>query len=177
MTKAIFLDRDGTINVDNHYVAAVENWEFSDRAPEALKLLQNAGYKLFVITNQGGISVGKYTQADMETLHVHMASELVGAGVKLDGIAFCPHVPDDNCTCRKPDIGMLEQLTEETADVDFSESWMIGDKEADVQFGKNAGLKTALIPSEYWQESALDVAPDQHVASLYAFAVSLTGTA
>lgn len=174
MAKAIFLDRDGTINVDNRFIAAVENWVFCDGAIEGLKKLQDAGYKLIVITNQGGIGTGAYTQEGMESVHNHMHSELAKAGITLDGLAYCPHAPEENCACRKPNAGMLEQVAELIADVDMGASWMIGDKEADIGFGKNAGVKTALIPSAYWEKETLKATPDMFVESLLDFATKIT---
>ncbi len=171
-SRAIFLDRDGTINVDDRSISNVENWVFCEQAPEALKILQDAGYKLIVITNQGGIDAGKYTLDDMQLVHAHMHAELAKSDVKLDGVAYCPHIHE--CECRKPKAGMLDQVRDIIADVNMSQSWMIGDKEADVGFGKNAKVQTALIPSRYWDKEYLMYEPDLFVDSLYEFAQQVT---
>ncbi|MAF80661.1 D,D-heptose 1,7-bisphosphate phosphatase [bacterium] len=171
-SRAIFLDRDGTINVDDDSISNIDNWVFCDKAPEALKMLQDAGYKLIVITNQGGIDAGKYTLEDMQRVHAHMHAELAKSGVKLDAVAYCPHI--DECECRKPKAGMLDQVRDLIADVDMSQSWMIGDKEADVGFGKKAKVQTALIPSRYWDKERLLIEPDLYVDSLYEFAQQIT---
>jgi len=172
--RAIFLDRDGTINIDHGFVYRVDDFQFAPQAPESMRLLQDGGYKLIVITNQSGIGHGKYTEKDMHVLHQHMQDQLDGFGVKLDGIAFCPHRRDAACTCRKPGIGMLEQVSDVIADVDFTQSWMVGDKEADVLFGQTAGMQTALLSSRYWQRDTLVVEPTVFAPSLYDFAKQLT---
>lgn len=173
-SRAIFLDRDGTINVDHGFVYRVQDWQFTEAAPEALKLLQDDGWLLILITNQSGIGHEFYTEADMHRLHAYMAAELKKFGVTLDGIAFCPHRRDGDCVCRKPKTGMLDQVSVLLASVDMSQSWMIGDKEVDVRFGQQVGTKTALLPSRYWQQDTLTVKPDLLPKSLYKFATSIT---
>lgn len=166
MKKVAFLDRDGTLNVDHGYVHKVEDWEFNDRAPEALKKLQDAGFALAVVTNQSGIGRGYYTVEDMKKVHEHMVQELAKHGVKIDAIAYCDHDPDAACDCRKPAPGMAKQIEEQLGDIDYANSWMIGDKEADVLFGEAIGTKTVLINSKYWG-SDMGIKPDIVVDSLY----------
>jgi D-glycero-D-manno-heptose 1,7-bisphosphate phosphatase len=170
MHKVIFLDRDGTINVDHGYVHEIAKWQFTDRAPQALKKLQDAGYTLAVITNQSGIARKYYSEAAMNTLHDHMLRELAQQGVEIAAIAFCPHDRDSTCDCRKPSPGMARQIEEKIGPIAYGESWTIGDKEADVGFGKNIGTKTALIQSTYWQPEKLTQQPDMIINSLYEFA-------
>jgi D-glycero-D-manno-heptose 1,7-bisphosphate phosphatase len=170
MTKVIFLDRDGTINVDHGFVYKIEDWEFTDRAPEALQLLQAAGYQLAIVTNQSGIARGLYTEEDMRHVHEHMREQLAKEGVTIAAIALCPHNRDSTCDCRKPKAGMAKQIEETIGTIDYQNSWTIGDKEADMGFGKNAGTKTALIKSKYWNEGELSEQPDLIVDSLYEFA-------
>lgn len=167
MNKVVFLDRDGTINVDSGFVHKVEDWKFTDRAAEGLKKLKAAGFRLAIITNQSGIGHEMYTLADMEEVHRHMESELAKSGVKLDAIAFCPHRRDGGCACRKPATGMAKQIEEKLGPIDYEGSWTIGDKEADLKFGKALGTRTALIRSRYWEEAALSEAPDFLASSLY----------
>lgn len=168
MLKVVFLDRDGTINVDHGYVHKIEDWEFTPKAPEALKMLQDAGFALAIITNQSGIAQGLYTEADMKKLHQYMEVELAKAGVKLSVITYCPHSRDKNqCDCRKPLIGMAKQIEEKIGPIDYAASWTIGDKEADLMFGKTAGTKTALLRSRYWKEGELAEQPDIVADSLY----------
>jgi len=165
--RVIFLDRDGTLNVDDVCVYEIEKWEWTSGAIDALKILQNAGYKLAVITNQSGIGHGIYTEHDMHVLHEYMNNELEKHGVHLDVIAFCPHARDDKtCDCRKPNTGMVRQVENIISDIDFANSWTIGDKEADVLFGKKIGTKTALIRSKYWGKEDLSAQPNLVVESL-----------
>ncbi len=92
MNKAIFLDRDGTINVDKAYVYKIEDWEFIDGVKEALKILQSLGYKLIVITNQSGIARGYYTKNDAEKLFDYMTKELKKEDINIEKIYYCPHI-------------------------------------------------------------------------------------
>ena len=173
-TKVIFLDRDGTINVDHGYVHTIEGWEFCERAPEALKILQDLGYTLTVVTNQSGIAHGLYTEGSMLALHEYMKEELAKAGVTIAAIGFCPHGRDQKeCDCRKPRIGMTKQIEKVIGPIEYHQSWTIGDKEADLGFGKTAGTKTALVRSQYWDEAKLKEKPDMIVGSLYEFAINL----
>jgi D-glycero-D-manno-heptose 1,7-bisphosphate phosphatase len=173
MTKVVFLDRDGTINVDsdNGYVYKISDWQFTPKAPEALKSLQEAGYVLALITSQSGIAHGLYTEADMHKLHDYMNEELKKYDVSIDAIGFCPHARNQtDCDCRKPKIGMAKQIEQKLGPINYVQSWTIGDKVADLGFGKKAGTQTALIRSDYWQESELIDQPDMIVDSLYDFA-------
>jgi D-glycero-D-manno-heptose 1,7-bisphosphate phosphatase len=175
MTKVIFLDRDGTINVDYAFVSEIKNWEFIEKAPAALKMLQEAGYSLTIITSQSGIAYGLYTESDMNTLHEYMKEQLKQHGVTIAAIAFCPHRREQNdCECRKPKIGMAKQIEQKIGAIDYANSWTIGDKVADIGFGKNAGTKTALIRSKFWNEGELAETPDIIVDSLYDFSVQIT---
>jgi D-glycero-D-manno-heptose 1,7-bisphosphate phosphatase len=165
--KVIFLDRDGTINVDHGYVNEAEQWEWIDGAIEGCKLLQDAGYTLAIVTNQSGIAQGLYTEDAMHKLHAYMLEEFEGHGVHIAYVAFCPHDRgQSDCDCRKPKIGMAKQIEAKIGEIDYANSWIIGDKEADLMFGKNAGTHTALIMSKYWEENSLSVHPDLVVNSL-----------
>lgn len=172
--RVIFLDRDGTINVDHGYVHTIAKWEFTPQAVEALKLLQDAGYVLAVVTNQSGIARSLYPETDMQQLHAYLLSETAKAGVIIAAIAHCPHDRDSTCECRKPEIGMAKQIEAQVGPIDYAASWTIGDKEADAQFGRTAGTKTALVKSQYWQPEKLTIKPDLVVESLYEFATLIT---
>lgn len=143
---AAFLDRDGVINVERDYVYRIEDFALLPGVVEALQLLQRAGYALVVVTNQGGIGLGKYTEADMHKLHAHLRAMLTEAGVRLDGIYHCPHHPRSPrpemrgpCDCRKPAPGMLLQAARELR-LDLSRSFLAGDKGGDVAAGRAAGV-------------------------------------
>lgn len=167
MIKVAFLDRDGTLNVDNGYVHRPDQWQFVDKAIDGLKNLQNAGFALAIITNQSGIAHGLYTLEDMHTLHDYMKQQLAKAGVHIDAVAFCPHHRTGDCDCRKPKTDMAKQIEATIGAIYYPASWTIGDKTADLGFGKTLGTHTALIRSEYWNEAELTEKPDIIVHSLY----------
>lgn len=145
MIKAVFLDRDGTINVDKTYVHRVEDFEFIPGAIDAMKDLYRAGFELFVVTNQSGIALGYYKEEDVWKVHEYMFNELFRNGVCLSGIKYCPHHSSVSpCNCRKPAPGMLESLIS-GFDVDVSRSYMIGDKMTDIEAGNKVNLTTVLL--------------------------------
>jgi len=137
--KAAFLDRDGVINVDKGYVHKIEDFEFKEGIFELLKLLQEKGFKLFVVTNQSGIGRGYYTLKDFEKLTKFMLDELKKRGIEIKEVAFCPHHPDENCECRKPKPTMILNLAKKY-NINLKKSIMIGDKISDIKAGENAGV-------------------------------------
>ena len=145
--KAAFLDRDGVINVDHGYVSRVEDFEFQEGIFELFETLQNMDFVLFVVTNQSGIARGYYSLEDFLNLSEYMLSELKNRGVEIKEIAYCPHHPDitGECECRKPKPGMILDLASRYG-IDLKSSILIGDKQSDIDAGKNAGLgKTYLV--------------------------------
>lgn len=168
MNKVVFLDRDGTINVDSDlgYLYKQEEWQFMPGAIEGLQLLQQAGFILTVITNQTAIANGKYTVQDMEKIHIFMKEELAKEGIEIAAIGFCPHKQGGGCDCVKPKTGMLKQIEPAVGEIDYASSWTIGDKVADLGFGKTAGTQVALIRSRYWKPEELQLQPDMVVDSL-----------
>lgn len=146
--KAVFLDRDGTINVEIEYLHEPSKFRFIRRVPQALMLLKKAGYLLIIITNQGAIGKGMYTIRDMELTHEFMINKLIKKNIRLDGIEYCPHKEEDNCECRKPKSGMLFNAAKKF-NIDLSASWMVGDKLSDIIAGDKAGTKTILVLTGY----------------------------
>jgi D-glycero-D-manno-heptose 1,7-bisphosphate phosphatase len=149
--RAVFLDRDGVINVDRHYLHRIEDFEFVAGVPQALQRLQQAGWKLVVVTNQSGIARGLYTEDDYQRLTRHMLALLAQQGVTLDAVLHCPHLPDGAvaayrlvCDCRKPAPGMLLQAARELK-LDLARSVMVGDKGSDLQAGRSAGVARCLL--------------------------------
>jgi len=142
VNKAVFLDRDGTINVDKHFVYKPEDFEFISGVPQAIKSLNDDGYKVIVISNQSGIARGFYTIIDVEKLHKYIDGELAKQGAKIDAYYICPHHPDftGECECRKPKTGLVDRAVREF-DVDVSVSYMVGDKESDEECARGAGLR------------------------------------
>lgn len=153
--RAVFLDRDGTINVEVQYLSRVEDFEFIPGVPWSLKRLREAGFLLVVVTNQSGIGRGYYDEADLHAIHDHMHAELAGYGISIDACYFCPHHPEhgvgdyrQDCACRKPLPGMLQQAALDL-DIDLSRSYMVGDKLADVEAGLNAGCTPVMVRTGY----------------------------
>lgn len=148
---AIFLDRDGTINVDHGYVYEVDRFEFIDGVIEAMRELKEMGFALVLVTNQSGIARGLFTEADFENLTEWMDWSLADRGVDLDGIYYCPHHPQATveafrqvCDCRKPQPGMLLSASE-FLDIDMASSYMVGDKIEDMQAAQAAQVGTKVL--------------------------------
>ena len=174
--KVIFLDRDGVLNVDHGYVNEAKKWEWIDGVFEGLAALRDAGFIFAVVTNQSGIGHELYTEANMHALHDHMRDELAKKEITIEAIAFCPHRQDGACDCRKPKTGMLRQVKEKIGNIDYANSWMIGDKVKDMEFGQGIGVKTALVRSKYWKEDELSQQPDLIADSLFDFSQQITTT-
>nr|WP_249215854.1 D-glycero-beta-D-manno-heptose 1,7-bisphosphate 7-phosphatase [Citrobacter sp. JGM124] len=148
---AIFLDRDGTINVDHGYVYEVDRFEFIDGVIDAMRELKEMGFVLVLVTNQSGIARGLFTEADFENLTEWMDWSLADRGVDLDGIYYCPHHPDGTvesfsqvCDCRKPQPGMLLSARD-FLHIDMASSYMVGDKIEDMQAAKAAQVGTKVL--------------------------------
>ncbi len=146
MEKAIFLDRDGTINVDVGYLHETDKLEFVDQTFEALALLRAHGYRLIVISNQSGIGRGYFGAQDVERLHAHMNGILQEHGAAIDAFYYCPHLEQDGCACRKPQPGLIRRAAAEWG-IDLRCSYMVGDNEKDVMTAVNAGCKYGLVLS------------------------------
>lgn len=143
--KTVFIDRDGTINVNLGYLDNPDNFQIYPGVAEGIKLLQDNGFKIIVITNQSGISRGFFTKEILEKIHKKMMKELSKKGASIDGLYYCPHHPDDNCNCRKPKTGMFEEAIKDHK-IDVTESYVIGDRMLDVEAGYKLGCKTVLVP-------------------------------
>ena len=156
--KAIFLDRDGTINKYVGFLRDIDDFELLPTVSEAIKLINQSGYLAIVVTNQPVIARGEVTFCELDEIHNKMETLLGKDGAYLDGIYFCPHHPDSgfdgevkelkcDCSCRKPKPGMLLQAAEDF-NIDLTKSWMIGDGEHDRGAGEAAGCKTKIIPTD-----------------------------
>lgn len=144
MNRAVFLDRDGTINVEKHYLCRPEELVIFPGTGAALRRLQDAGYLLVIVTNQSGIGRGYYTQADMEAVNAALAAELARDGVKFEKIYFAPEHPDHPSRGRKPSPQFLFDARDELQ-IDLTQSYFIGDKMVDVECGWNAGVKRSIL--------------------------------
>ncbi len=156
--KIVFLDRDGVINVDKRYLHKIEDFEFTPKLFETCKHFQDLGYKLIVITNQSGIGRGYYTQDDFDKLTFWMKEEFRKNGINILDVFNCPHKPDENCACRKPNIGMIQKACAKY-NIDLQSSWLIGDKLSDIQAARNANIPNyILVNNEYLtQEETKDI--------------------
>ena len=155
ISRAVFLDRDGTINTERGYLHRVEDFEFIPGVPQAMKKLQDASYLLVVVTNQSGVARRFFTLESVQRLHRYMCFQLKGYGVNIDAIYFCPHHPISGyppyniaCDCRKGKPGMLLQASGDLS-IDLSQSYMIGDKMADIEAGVSAGCHSLLVGKGY----------------------------
>lgn len=137
MNKAAFFDRDGTINVDVHYLYRCEDFQFIKGIPQFIKKFNDNGFKVIVVTNQSGIARGYYTENDMQKLHIYINELLHKYGAHIDAFYFCPHHPDitGECSCRKPKTGMIEQAIIDF-DIDVTKSVLFGDKSLDLECGR-----------------------------------------
>lgn len=145
--KVVFLDRDGVINKrppKADYVKSWKEFEFLPGAIEALRFLNNHGYKIFVISNQAGIAKGMLTKKELDNIHKKMIDELKKKNTKIDGMYYCPHDWDKGCSCRKPKPGLLYQASREHF-IDLTKAIFIGDDERDKTAGESAGCTTILV--------------------------------
>ena len=146
MVKALFLDRDGVINIEKEYLYKIEDFEFIDGIIDLCKYYVENNYSIFIVTNQSGIARNYYTEKDFKDLTVWMINEFAKSGVNIQKVYHCPHHPSisGNCNCRKPKAGMLFEAKQEFG-LDLENSIIIGDKERDIEAGLNANLKETYL--------------------------------
>jgi D-glycero-D-manno-heptose 1,7-bisphosphate phosphatase len=138
--RALFLDRDGVINEDRGYVSRQEDFSFCEGVFEALRTFQAEGFLLIVVTNQSGIGRGYYTEAAYQKLTYWMLKKLKEVEIFITKVYHCPHAPETKCACRKPQPGMLQTALQEF-DIDPTRSWLVGDKESDLEAAARAGVQ------------------------------------
>lgn len=143
MQKALFLDRDGIINVDYGYVYQIEKFEFTEGIFDLLRLFTQKGYKLFIVTNQSGIGRGHYSEDDFRTLTTFMLESLKKEGILITSVHYCKHAPEENCACRKPATGMVDEILSKHR-IDLSNSWLIGDKQSDIDLAHNSNISKCI---------------------------------
>ena len=142
--KTIFLDRDGVINKEVGYLHKIEDFVFIDGVFEACSYFQSLGYQIVVVTNQSGIGRGYYGEQSFHRVNDWMLSQFKAQGIQILDVFFCPHGPEDNCDCRKPKPGMFKQANDKH-NINIKKSWMIGDKEADIQAANAAGIPNTIL--------------------------------
>ena len=163
--RFVLIDRDGTINVEKHYLSDPDQLQLIDGVAAALRRLGQAGYGIAIITNQSGIARGYFNLERLEQIHARLKAMLAAEGVSIDGIYICPHGPDDDCDCRKPLPGMAEQAMAEHG-FDPKLSTVIGDKEVDVELGRAIGAATFLVRTGHGEKYAASSKADHVVADL-----------
>lgn len=162
--KAVFLDRDGTINITREgYVCNVSQFRFAPGVMVALKKLSKSGYKIIVITNQSGIGRKVFKENELKKIHRYMNSEIKKSGARIDAVYYCTHHPDDNCDCRKPKIGMFLEAVKDF-NINLSKSWFVGDDQRDVIAGRYANIKTIKIGGK--MSANLKLEPNYYVKNL-----------
>jgi D,D-heptose 1,7-bisphosphate phosphatase len=162
ISKAVFLDRDGTIARDVHYCRRAEDFELLPGVPEAVRLLNHSGFKVVVVTNQSGIARGYFTEETLAQIHDKMRSELAERNARVDAIYYCPHHPDEGCSCRKPGTALFHKAAEEHG-IHLPGSYVVGDMQMDIDAGKALGAKTVLVTTGP-QSLAPSPQPPDHVA-------------
>lgn len=142
--KTIFLDRDGVINKEVGYLHKIEDFEFINGVFDACLYFQSLGYQIIIVTNQSGIARGYYNESDFHVVNNWMLAKFKNNNINILDVFFCPHGPESNCECRKPKPGMFNQANNKHG-INMEKSWMIGDKEADVQAANTAGIKNTIL--------------------------------
>ncbi len=142
--KTIFLDRDGVINKEVGYLHKIEDFEFINGVFDACLHFQNLGYQIIIVTNQSGIERGYYSQDDFKTVTEWLLKQFKDQEIDILDVFFCPHGPESNCDCRKPKPGMFIQANDKHS-IDMDNSWMIGDKEADITAANTAGIQNTIL--------------------------------
>ncbi|OMH40121.1 D-glycero-alpha-D-manno-heptose-1,7-bisphosphate 7-phosphatase [Desulfurobacterium indicum] len=144
MQRAIFLDRDNTLIEDDGYIHEPEKVKLLPGVGEGLKLLKDAGFLLIVISNQSGIGRGYFKEEDFHAVNKKLNQLLKHYNVQIDDFFFCPHKPDEGCSCRKPEIGLFLRAAEKW-NINLKESFMVGDKISDIEAGNRAGCKKSYL--------------------------------
>jgi D-glycero-D-manno-heptose 1,7-bisphosphate phosphatase len=155
--SAVFLDRDGTLNLETGYLHDWADWRWFPGAPRALARLYGSGYRLVVVSNQSGLARGLYGTEAVNVLHRRVNEELALFGAVVEAFYYCPHHPKftGDCPCRKPKPGLLRRAEAELG-LDCKHSWMIGDKISDILAGRAAGCRSVLVRTGYGREAEAD---------------------
>ena len=172
MKKAVFIDRDGTLNVDVGYPSRYDQLDVFPQSFEAVKKLNQEGLLVVVVTNQSGVGRGLLTEDDLKDIHARLNASFIRRDARLDAIYYCPHyvLSEDpryrkECDCRKPKAGLARQAADDLG-IDLANSYMIGDKTEDVLFGINVGAVPVLVLTGCGQES-LTKLREQNLAPAY----------
>jgi D-glycero-D-manno-heptose 1,7-bisphosphate phosphatase len=152
MRVTVFLDRDGTINEEVGYLDDPYRLRLIPGAAEAIRLLNNAGILVIVVSNQAGVGRGYFSAATVEAIHQQLAKQLVDHSAYVDDIYYCPHHPNEGCECRKPKAGMLLQAARKHG-IDMRRAFIVGDKVSDLDAGRQVGCRTVLVLTGYGEQA------------------------
>ncbi|MDY6836270.1 MAG: D-glycero-beta-D-manno-heptose 1,7-bisphosphate 7-phosphatase [Chloroflexota bacterium] len=144
VTSAVFLDRDGTINRDVNYLRRVHDLEILPKVPQAINLLNRCGFKVIIVTNQSGVARGYFTHSTLNDIHTAIKHQLAQYDAFIDDIYYCPHHPNDGCSCRKPNTGLFLQAARDHA-INLSTSCVVGDKHTDIAAGNALKSRAVLV--------------------------------
>ncbi len=168
--RAVFLDRDGCVNVEDDHIRAIEQFRLYPDTLESIRKLSHAGFLIVIITNQSGVARGLMTEEFVKKVHKLMLKWFDGAGVKVNAVEYCPHHPDGTvekysikCDCRKPEPGMLNRAAARL-DIDFSRSYVVGDKLSDIELGPVTGAKAIMVRTGFGEREAVKIANGDHPA-------------
>ena len=142
--KALFLDRDGVININKGYTCKIKDIEYCDGIFNLCQVMQDLNYKLIIITNQSGIGRKKFTETEFSTLSLAMNKKFLKHNIELSAIYYCPHLPEAECSCRKPKPGLIFEA-QFKYDLDLEQSWFIGDSISDMEAAYNAGVAGRIL--------------------------------
>ncbi|URZ03564.1 D-glycero-beta-D-manno-heptose 1,7-bisphosphate 7-phosphatase [Clostridium felsineum] len=179
MNKAVFIDRDGTINVEKNYLYKIEDFEFIEGTREAIKILNDNGYKVVVITNQAGVARGYYTEEDVKKLHEFIQEELKKCDAHVDAFYYCPHHPIDgkgkyktDCDCRKPKDGLYKKAIQDI-NIDVEKSYAVGDKISDLLPALSNKIEAFLVMTGYGQKERNIREEINIIQNLYSFVTEI----
>lgn len=171
--RAVFLDRDGCVNVEDNHIRAIEQFRLYPDTLESISKLNHAGFLIVIITNQSGVARGLMTEEFVKKVHQLMLEWFDEAGVKVDAVEYCPHHPDGvvekyaiKCDCRKPAPGMLNRAAKKL-DIDFSRSYVVGDKLSDIELGPVTGAKAIMVRTGFGEREAEKISDGDHPAPNY----------
>ncbi len=164
--RAVFLDRDGTINYNVDYCRRLEDFHLMPRVVEAVSALNQAGFLVVVITNQSGISRDYFSKETLDAIHEYLRTAMGEGGARIDGIYYCPHLPHHGCSCRKPKPGLIRTSSHEL-NICLERSFMVGDSQSDIEAGAAAGCRTVMIANGLPDVRTIDPPADYYTDSIF----------